>query len=136
MFSRAIGLYGFHICGQGCCTIDVTTAYSGEKQAKHRKSAYNILVTVLPCCGDRWHLVETAYCVSAHVQVQQIQEELSAAARSNSCSTSPLLHKQLAQLLQERDAILAHNHQLTGQSVTCTAHHTLCLLLSPAEIDR
>ncbi|DBA86183.1 TPA: hypothetical protein ACH3X1_005692 [Trebouxia sp. C0004] len=48
-------------------------------------------------------------------QVQQVQEKLSDAARSSSCSTSPLLHKQLAQLLQERDAILARNHQLTEQ---------------------
>ncbi|KAL0036686.1 hypothetical protein WJX79_005705 [Trebouxia sp. C0005] len=62
-------------------------------------------------------------------QVQQIQEELSAAARSNSCSTSPLLHKQLAQLLQERDAILAHNHQLTGQlEVTAGEQHQEALL--------
>ncbi|DBB10050.1 TPA: hypothetical protein ACH3X3_001638 [Trebouxia sp. C0006] len=48
-------------------------------------------------------------------QVQQLQEKLSNTVRNSSHSTSPLLHRQLAQLLQERDAILAHNHRLTGQ---------------------
>ena len=61
---------------------------------------------------------ESACHVSAHVQVQQLQEKLSNTVRNSSHSTSPLLHRQLAQLLQERDAILAHNHRLTGQPVT------------------
>ncbi len=65
--------------------------------------------------------------VCAHVQVQQLQEKLSDAARSSSYSTSPLLHKQLAQLLQERDALLAHNHRLTGQPVTSASQHFMPL---------
>ena len=104
--------------------------YSGEKQANHRKSVYELH---LPCHDNKWELPETAY--HASVQVQQLQEKLSNAARSSSCSTSPLLHKQLAQLLQERDAILAHNHQLTGQPVTSASQH-LMPLTNTCWVDR
>lgn len=69
-------------------------------------------------------MTENAHHVYAHVQLQQVQEKLSDAAKN---STSPLLRSHLVQILQERDAISAHNHQLTGQPVTSASQHFMPL---------
>ena len=121
-------------CGIGCHWLPAQDAVSISTllalditlqrniQVENRQSIRRVSI-VVPCHDDRWEMPENAHHVSAHVQVQQLQEKLSNAARSSSCSTSPLLRQQLAQLLQERDAILAHNHHLTGRPVTSASQH-------------
>ena len=117
MFSCGIGCHGLH-------AQDTVAVLDSLLQTLHynmisRQSIRRVSI-FLRCHDGRWDMPENAHHVSAHVQVQQLQEKLSDAARN---STSPLLRSHLAQLLQERDAILAHNHQLTGQPVSSASQH-------------